>query len=168
MYAIDITEKIDYIKNGKGGKERYERKDSITEADLDTAQINQRKDALIVSKRNAFREERAKEAQGEVSHEHPADGSTGTGTLESDEPGNLSADGGRRGARRGKRGGSQDDHEGNGSADVDWEVGAGSLAGEPSPIHLQDGETDRGIVPAGSGREREADSAPSISEPRTL
>ena len=168
MYAIDITQKIDYIINGKGDKERYERKDSITEKDLDTAQINSRKDVLLLTKRDAFREKRAEEAQGEVSHEHSADGSTGTGTLESDESGNLSADGGRRGARTGKRSSGKTDNEGNGSADVDWDVGAGSLAGEPAPIHLQDSDKDGAIVSPGTGRERESDSSPSVSEPRTI
>ena len=160
--------KIDYIKHGEGDNERYERKDSITEKDLDTAQINQRKDRLINAKRDAFREKRAEEAKGEISHEYPTDGSTSKGTLESDESGGLSSNGRGRGPGRGERGGGQINNEGNGSADVDWDVGAGSLAGEPSPIHLQDREPDSGIVPAGSGRERESDSAPPVSESRTI
>lgn len=71
---FDKLNNIEYIKHGEGGNARYERKDSITEKDLDTAQINQRKDSLITAKRDAFREKRAEEAQGEVSHEHPTGG----------------------------------------------------------------------------------------------
>ena len=66
-------------------RDRYERKDSIIVKDLDTAQINSRKDILRNAKRDAFREKRAEEteegrrAEGAVA----VNRGTGQGTLSS-------------------------------------------------------------------------------------
>ena len=223
-YENDWVERKE--RNAEPGNER---KDSITEKDLNTAQIDARKSALILGKRNAFGQKRTEEAaqinqrkdrlinakrndfrqkrteaaaqintrkavilgrkrdaydlqsaqedkEGEINHEHSADGSTGAAALEGDKSGNLPADGRGQGAHGVQRSSSQADNEGNQDLDAGGLDGSGSVAGKSSPIHLQDSGTDREVISTGSGRERESDSSPSIednndstpaSEPRT-
>jgi len=66
--------------------------------------------------------------------------------LEEDKSGDISADGGRQGPNRVQRSGSEADTERNGRIDAVEGDGRGSLAGEPTPIHIQDeGTTGRGL-----------------------
>ncbi|PKN36610.1 MAG: hypothetical protein CVU62_13915 [Deltaproteobacteria bacterium HGW-Deltaproteobacteria-2] len=96
-------------------------------------------------------------------NEHPANGSTGTGTLESDESGSLSADGRGQGTRRGERSGGETDNEGNADLDAGGLDGSGSVAGQSSPVHLQDSGTDSEVLPSGPSAVEEP-----ASEPRTI
>ncbi|MEE9913668.1 MAG: hypothetical protein K4571_18305 [Deltaproteobacteria bacterium] len=105
-------------------------------------------------------------------NEPAADGSTGSGSLEGDESGNIPADGGGQSPLSVERGGSEADLTGDGNLDEGRDDEGGSLAGEPAPIHLQDEGEDSGVVSAGPGRPGETDTSSPVesnppSEPRT-
>lgn len=97
--------------------------------------------------------QREKEVKG-GENEPATDGGTGPGSLESDESGNIPADGGGQSSVPRERGGGEADLQGNGNLDEGRDGKGGSLAGEPAPIHLQDEGENSGVVSAGSGRIR--------------
>ncbi len=103
----------------------------------------------------------------EVQDEHSADGSTSKRPLAEDQSGDISADGRGPGARKGERSGGESDDKGDGDLDADRDDGTRSLAGEPPPIHIQDGEPDGGGLPAGPPP-GEVDQTTPASEPRTI
>jgi len=150
-------ERYERSRTGEGDNLRYERtntKETAASIEQKRAKINSPKDNVRFEKGNSqVRQSHGAETEG-LSHEHSANGSTGKRTLESDESGNLSANGRGQGTRRGKRGSSQTDNEGNEDLDVGGLDGSGSLAGEPTPIHLQDSGADSESISAGTGRER--------------
>ena len=78
----------------------------------------------------------------EVSHDNTADDSTGQGSLESDQPGSVSADGGQQ--RPGKRssGSSQTDADGNADPDEGGAVRSGGVASQPGAVHTGNAGSD--------------------------
>lgn len=99
-------------------------------------------------------------------NEHRTDGSTSTGTLETDQPGNLSTDDRGQGAAPVQRSGGQTDTERDENINEGRDDGTGSMAGEPSPIHLQDSEGAGTSVSAGTSAVDDNSTPP--SEPRSL
>lgn len=78
----------------------------------------------------------------EVSHDNTADDSTGQGSLESDQPGSVSADGGQQ--RPGKRSSSssQTDADGNADPDEGGAVRNGGVASKPGVVHTGNAGSD--------------------------
>ena len=123
----------------KGENARYERKDSYTAKDLDTAQIEHRKDHFLNDKRNAYKLQASQKGnEGEVSDERTANGRNGERSLEGSKPEGLQENGEGRSPGVGERSGGQTNSQRNADLDERENDRSGSLAGEQTPIHLPD------------------------------
>jgi len=98
--------------------------------------------------------------EGGNQDERQSDGSTGTGTLEGNEPGSISGNGKRRGAGLGKRSSGQADDEGNGNTDDDRDPGSLGVGSEQAPVHLQDRGADEKELSSEGGEVADPESQP--------
>jgi N12 class adenine-specific DNA methylase len=102
--------------------------------------------------------------EGGKTNEPSANGSAGQGPLEAGKPEGLSENGQKERPDSVQRGSGQADNERDADVDESGTLRTGGLAGEPTPIHLQDGGSPGEGLSTGSVDDN---SAPA-SEPRTI